>query len=125
MREESCLLVLSKSTLLLRFCIQKLRQDSRYAALRVFSDKLGERLLRVVAFEQFRARCSDLQSSHHIPSDDGKEGNRACTNVRPKLLLQDLKKVPLREIHPEDGVKFVIPEIGFRSDWHGQGYKLL
>src|SRR5271166_721218 len=137
MGQQGCLLVLCQPTLLLRFCVQELRQDAGNAALCVFPDKLGERLPGVVPFEKFRyfnrlrrfvqcgSRCSDLQPSHHVPSDDRKESNRACADVRSELLLQNLQQVALGEIHAEDGVKLVVPKVGLRSHGHGQGYELL
>lgn len=54
MREESRLLVCPECTLVLRFCVQELRLDTRYAALGVFADKLRESLLGVVPLEEFR-----------------------------------------------------------------------
>jgi hypothetical protein len=96
-------------------CVEELRQDSRDAAPCVLPHKLQKRLLGVVPFEQFghfdrlgrfikhRARWSDLQPSHHVAANDREQSNRAGSDVRPKLLLQDLQQVSLGQIHSKDG----------------------
>src|ERR1035441_9954016 len=114
MRKKSRLLVRPQSALLLRFCVQELRQDTRDAAFCMFTDEAGKRFFRIVTLKEFgdfnrlsrfvqcRSLWSNLQPSHHIASDDGQESNRTRAYVRPELLLQNLEEIPLWEIHPED-----------------------
>ena len=72
-----------------------------------------------------RPRWSDFQPSHHVSTDDGEEGNGARADMWPEFLLQDLQKIALREIHPEDGVKLVVPRVRFGADGHRQRDEVL
>ena len=87
MRKKSSLLVRPQTSLLLRFCVQELRQDTRNAAFCMFTNEAGERFFRIVTpkefgdfngFSRFVQCCSlwsNLDSSHHIAPDDGQESS--------------------------------------------------
>ena len=95
-------------------------------------DELREYLLGIVPFEEFsyldrlgrliqrRAGGSHFEASHHA-ADDREQRDRTGPDVRPELLLQNLQKIALRQIHSEDWVKFLVPRIGLSADWHRQG----
>ena len=99
----------------------------------MLAHQFGEDLLGVVPLQQAgnidrlgrlvqaRARRSHLDAPDHVAADHRQEGHRTGADVGTELLLEYLQQVAFREVHLEDRVQDVIPDVGFPPHTHGQG----
>lgn len=117
---------------LLDIAIQELRHNAGHAAGGMLADQIGESFFGVFTLQQFcnvhrigrfiqvRPRWQHLDAAYHVAADHRQQRHWAGADNRAEPFLQHLQQVAFGQVHLEDGMQDVVPDVGLRTHMHGQ-----